>query len=271
LGIAVPAVVWDDPERQLVLWEDVGDMSLYVFCRQAASRTQIMDGYRQVLEFLVDLQGRTADRLDECRWLRYQPFGYETMRWETDYFRTCFLEQYCGLTREDTRTLEPELHCLAAALADEPRFFMHRDFQSQNVFLCNDQVRVVDFQTAKRGLRQYDLASLLNDAYVDLREDEQELLLQYYLDVMERDQHVSVERRRFREVFLQVSLQRLMQALGAFAFLSRRKGKTGFAVHIPRALQLLQAGIFRAGQLPGLEETVGKARMALSAQPEGEM
>ncbi|MCP4713489.1 MAG: hypothetical protein GY868_00110, partial [Deltaproteobacteria bacterium] len=46
LGIAVPAVVWDDPERQLVLWEDVGDMSLYVFCRQAASRTQIMDGYR---------------------------------------------------------------------------------------------------------------------------------------------------------------------------------------------------------------------------------
>ena len=48
---------------------------------------------------------------------------------------------------------------------------MHRDFQSQNIYFKDGKPRFIDFQTATKGLLQYDAVSLLKDAYFKLDEN----------------------------------------------------------------------------------------------------
>ena len=86
-----------------------------------------------------------------CSYLRGRSFGYEAFRWETDYFSECFLKRFCGFTVENDEELDREFHLLADTLSREPRYFMHRDFQSQNIYFKDGRVRYIDFQTATRG------------------------------------------------------------------------------------------------------------------------
>src|SRR3954465_10155458 len=106
---------------------------------------------------------------------------------------------------------------------------MHRDFQSQNLMIQFDgSVRVIDYQGSRLGSVYYDLASLLLDPYVMLPDAEVFELLRYY--------HAkSLNPLSFEEMthqFLLAATQRVMQALGAYGFLSRVKGLPQFAQYI---------------------------------------
>ena len=57
----------------------------------------------------------------------------------------------------------------------------------------------------------------------------------------------------FEEIFHWCSLQRLMQALGAYGFLGLKKGRADFLAHIPPARRLLRE---TASRLDGLDEFV---------------
>ena len=57
---------------------------------------------------------------------------------------------------------------LAQRVADLPKGFVHRDYQSRNLMVVDDgKLRLVwiDFQDALLGPRVYDLVALLNDSY----------------------------------------------------------------------------------------------------------
>jgi aminoglycoside/choline kinase family phosphotransferase len=97
-------------------------------------------------------------------------------------------------------------------------------------------VRVIDYQGSRLGSVYYDLASLLLDPYVLLSEEDVFELLRYY--------HAkSLNPLPFEEMghqFLLAGAQRIMQALGAYCFLSREKGLTQFKAHIDPGEQRLR-------------------------------
>lgn len=65
--------------------------------------------------------------------------------------------------------LEDELEVLCRLAGEaRPRALVHRDFQSRNVVYYRGRYGLVDFQGARLGPAQYDLASLLHDPYVQL-------------------------------------------------------------------------------------------------------
>ena len=106
---------------------------------------------------------------------------------------------------------------------------MHRDFQSQNLMIQFDSsVRIIDYQGSRLGSIYYDLASLLLDPYILLPDDEIDELLRYY--------HAkALNPLPFEEMFrhfLLAAAQRVMQALGAYCFLSRVKGLPQFQAYI---------------------------------------
>ena len=101
------------------------------------------------------------------------------------------------MTIDNDEELDREFHLLADDLSHEPRYFMHRDFQSQNIYFKDGAVRYIDFQTATRGLLQYDAVSLLKDAYVVLQDSQREALLDFYLDMLIGVWGLALEREAF--------------------------------------------------------------------------
>ncbi len=112
---------------------------------------------------------------------------------------------------------------------------MHRDFQSQNVIIWDEQAYLIDFQGMRPGLPQYDLASLLFDPYVTLANQERTHLLKYYFERHGQGGNVA----EFEGIYLDCGIQRLMQALGAYGVIGLLKEKREFLRHIQPAIKTL--------------------------------
>jgi aminoglycoside/choline kinase family phosphotransferase len=111
-----------------------------------------------------------------------------------------------------------------------PKVCIHRDFQSENILMCGNEVRFVDFQGARLGPAGYDAASLLFDPYVPQLDDSASTrLFEYYLS--------KTVTGISEEAFYVCAVQRLMQALGAYGNLSIHKGKERYRRYIPIAVE----------------------------------
>jgi aminoglycoside/choline kinase family phosphotransferase len=105
--------------------------------------------------------------------------------------------------------------------------------------LKEGRIRIIDFQGGRLGPLGYDLASVVCDPYVNLPGTVQEHLIDAYIRVL--NTYLTYDAARFRREFLFLSLQRNLQVLGAFAFLSKQRGKKFFGPYIKPALLSLQS------------------------------
>ena len=174
-------------------------------------------------------------------------------RWEQGYFFEHCLGNFFKLPATKVRRLAglAALKSAAARLAALPRVLVHRDLQSQNILIRDGTAWLIDFQGMRPGLAQYDIASLLMDPYVSLAPPERAELLGIYQRLARRS-GVEVP-GDFEEIYQWCSLQRLMQALGAYGFLGLQKGRKDFLAHIPAARSSLRE---TAALLEGLDDFV---------------
>lgn len=245
-GLPVPEVYAYNRGLGCYLVEDVGDHDLYAELRvflplpTAESHSlpaRLPDLYEEAVRVLVSLQVDGAVDFDPARIHNPPRYDRELMlTGESGYFVREFLGNHLG--REAPAGLAAELERLAdrAAEAGAP-YLLHRDYQSQNLKIRQGRIFVIDFQGARLGPPQYDIAALLYDPYAFLPPRPREALLATYLDLLV--QRTGEDRGRFLDLFPYVGVHRLMQALGAYAFLGRRRGKPAFLAHIPSALSLL--------------------------------
>lgn len=254
-GLPVPEVHGsDDAVRQVVL-EDLGDVLLWHRARAAtegAGDVEVV--YRPALEALAAWQRRGTPVIAACPALADRVFDREALLWETDYFSRRFAREERGISeaRLANPALRAEFAALAARVEAHPRVLMHRDCQSQNLMWRDDRIWFIDFQGARSGSRWYDLASLLWDPYVALPCARRRALFEAWLDLSPPG--ISSD-EAWREI-LDAALQRVMQALGAFAFLSREKGLPWFRPHMEPALRALQETLVEKGNLPETESLV---------------
>ena len=140
------------------------------------------------------------------------------------------MKGHCGLN-EIPQGVKNFFSLLAVAVDAQPKVLMHRDFQSQNIMVRpNSEIAFVDFQGARRGSAFYDIASLLWDPYVCLPVEMIKDFFEYWRMHNKRVQAYTKEDAW--DSFIQASLQRLMQALGAYCFLSKVKGIKKFEQYI---------------------------------------
>jgi len=109
--------------------------------------------------------------------------------------------------------------------------------QSRNIMINNDNIYFIDFQSARSGPLQYDLASLLIDPYVILNEQIRNELLHYTMKKLKLNK---TETQNFLKCYQYCCLTRNLQFLGAFSFLSKIKKKKGFEQYIPDAVKSLK-------------------------------
>ena len=116
-------------------------------------------------------------------------------------------------------------------------FFLHRDFQSRNIYLSEDKIGILDWQGGRLGPLAYDLASLLIDPYTALTVRERDQIFQYYLDLLQDSDPKGT--MPFQESFPYLAIQRNLQILGAFSYLTKVKKKAHFEPFISPALKSL--------------------------------
>ncbi|NDY42999.1 phosphotransferase [Dissulfurirhabdus thermomarina] len=241
-GVPVPEILAFDPATGRLVMEDLGDARL-----QDAALARLgagdLDGlralYRRALEVLAHQQVAGGRGFDPA-WCHDTP-AYDARlarEREAGYFLEAFVRGRCGL--DPGPGLLAELDALAEGVRrhETTAYFLHRDFQSRNLMVQGDRLRVLDFQGGRLGPLAYDAAALLLDPYVEPPQDLWEPLLGDYLEALSA-LGVRVAEADFRREFARLALLRNLQVLGAFAFLSGVKGRPSFARHIPAALRRL--------------------------------
>jgi aminoglycoside/choline kinase family phosphotransferase len=188
LGLPVATVLAADLATDRFLMADLGSSSLQKATLAASGDDEaLLDIYRPVLAVLAQLQARGARGLDLGLCFESPELSPEfLLACEAGYFLEQFVVGACGLGPDEwpAGLLDDlALLCLRAGRA-RPRGLVHRDFQSRNLVLGLGGPGLVDFQGARLGPAQYDLASLLFDPYVGLGENPRRRLLAMYLDLL---------------------------------------------------------------------------------------
>ena len=260
-GIGVPEILVADSDEELILMEDVGTTSLYSIVKETSDMGFIEFLYKLVIRSLLHLQIEGNSGIEKCKPVYKRVFGYDVLRWESEYFSLGFLESFCDFSRTDIKKLDKDFHNLSLSLVNEPLFFMHRDFQSQNIVFNNSFVRIIDFQSAHRGMLTYDLASLLRDSYVSLPKEMRDRLIAFYYSLLQEKVDIYRDFKAFRRVYVLSAIQRNMQALGAFYFLSWLRKKKWFLKAIPQGLKYLKEGLDEIGEFKDLNEIANSTKV----------
>ncbi|MDD5153062.1 MAG: phosphotransferase [Desulfovibrionales bacterium] len=238
-GIPTPVIYGYDRTTGAIIMEDLGDAHLERAVREENNTGATERWYLEAVDILVNMQVRGADGFDTRYCFDTPVYDRRLMlERESGYFLQAFLQGYLGLeiTRDE---LSPDFERLADLAGEQhPTLFLHRDFQSRNLMVYKGRLRLIDFQGGRLGPPAYDLASLLFDPYVDLPDDMRESLFETYLRRMKIQQRINEE--DFRHHFWYIALQRALQVLGAFGFLTRVKKKSFFEPYIPVAVKNLK-------------------------------
>ena len=260
-SIPIPALIEVDLDKRIALFEDLGDLSLYSCLKCPRDHEEIEKIYRHVIDALVIIHTVATDHVSECPLLDKKSFDYEHLRWETGYFVERFVEGVSKLKTGNLPELNEEFHRLALKVDSFPKTIVHRDFQSQNIMIAKGGIpRIIDYQGARIGPPAYDLVSILWDPYYRLEDNLREKLLDYYIKkitnppqspfakvglrgIIGEEGQKEISEKEFRDTLIPCRLQRHMQALGAYSFLSSVKGKKYFLKYVPEGLRLLKEDI----------------------------
>ncbi len=235
-GAHVPEIYRWDLDKGRFLLEDAGDYKLQDAVLEGEDPFPL---YTAALETLVRMQMRAARGFDTSWCCQTPAYDRELMlRYESGYFREAFLEGYLGIRGKAGRLERPFTHLADMASRAGAACFVHRDFQSRNLVVTQGGIAVLDWQGGRLGPPGYDLASLLIDPYAGLTPRTRTLLYRVYLKALagEDPEQASL----LEETYPYLAVQRNLQILGAYAFLSRVRGKTFFEAFIPRAVASLK-------------------------------
>jgi N-acetylmuramate 1-kinase len=141
---------------------------------------------------------------------------------------------------------------LSLAKSEKPHLVL-RDYHSPNLIWMPDRkglkrVGVIDTQDCLMGHAAYDLASLLQDARVDIDFAWADELYAHY-EVL-RKQQGEFDRSKFRAAYVILGAQRATKILGIFARLAKRDGKSGYLKHMPRVSRYLARNLEHETLLP---------------------
>lgn len=257
-GIDAPECYGIDDRTPALLMEDLGSLHLDT-ALEAVGPEEELTLYGGCIDTIVTMETTATERMLETGFLAQKRFDMQVLIGETDYFAAEFIGRYCPVSLGEA--WEKERAELARFLASQPLVFMHRDYQSRNLIVKGDRIRVIDFQSAHRGPGLYDIASLLKDPYHPLPAQRRNMLLAgLHGRLKDRKAPVPHEFEAFREGFVLAGIQRNLQALAAFVRLGVVKGKKRFLESIPPALDLLEEGIDESGMFPAMKRMVEAIR-----------
>jgi tRNA threonylcarbamoyl adenosine modification protein YjeE len=236
LGYSTPALIAFSIEEGLALIEDFGSSVI------AEGGVPDSARYAEAVALLVDLHGRELPASlpvgDESYTLPV--YDIEAMLVEVELA----LDWYAPAVARATPPTGARMQFLAiwrellSPILSQPTTWTLRDFHSPNLHWLPERqglkrIGLIDFQDAVLGPPAYDVASLLQDARVDVPEDLEMRLAALYMR-RRTAADPAFDARGFAAAYAATGAQRATKILGIFARLDKRDGKPEYLRHLPR-------------------------------------
>ena len=227
-GVNLPEILGQDAANGFLLLSDLGKTTyldaLQPLRGEAGSRSQIDALYRDAIRSLVIIQlaSREGQLPDYDRALLERELGL---------FPEWYVQSQLGviLDADQARIMASTFDALLDNNIAQARVFVHRDYHSRNLMVCNPNPGILDFQDAVLGPISYDLVSLLRDAYIEWEEERViDWCVHYWEMARARGLPVPADFAAFYRDFEWMGAQRQIKVLGIFARLAIRDGKTAY-------------------------------------------
>ena len=247
LGLSAPDIYAADLAEDLLILEDLGSEGVVAGDPPAP----IEERYGAAIDVLAAVHRApapevlpVAPRVDH----RLPTYDRDAFLIEAELLLDWYIPHRGGTVSDEAR--QQFLSLWRAALtraATGPVHWVLRDFHSPNLLWLPDRtgvarVGLLDFQDAMMGPPAYDVASLLQDARVDLPETLEFALLGRYAQARQTDDpHFNLA--NFVALYALMAAQRATKILGIFARLDRRDSKPQYLRHLPRVWRYLRRSL----------------------------
>ncbi len=245
-NLSAPTIMHADLDRGFLIMEDLGN-DLIV---EGDPPAPIEVRYEAAVDLLVSLHRRKLpDTLPVAPHLDHRLPHYDIGAFLIE--AELLLDWYLTGDAAPTDLMREEFIALWSAALEPavtaPATWVLRDYHSPNLLWLADResvarIGVLDFQDALIGPPAYDVASLLQDARVDIPEELEVMLLGRYVNARRADDR-RFDAATFALLYATLAAQRATKILGIFARLNRRDGKPQYLRHVPRLLGYLQRSL----------------------------
>lgn len=258
-GILVPRVIATMPDHAALIIEDYGDVMLEGKIFHHADRNEygpIRQLYLQASDIIARFLSLTAT--PDAVWTK-RSFDAERFAWELRFFMQQYATPVVGIRwgKDEQVQFDAEVNLLAATLAANSRYFVHRDFHSRNVMVDGNELAVIDFQDARLGPASYDLVSLCFDSYVPFTAETRAELFDNALTLIRKKVGEKVH-SEIEALWRPMLLQRQLKAIGSFGYLTLDKKRGDYLKYVPPALKTLEDAKVSDDRWPLLSRTLLK-------------
>ncbi len=247
LGLSAPEILQADLDRGLIVMEDFGDERLI----GGDPPAPIQECYSAAVDLVASLHRRELpDTLAVTSQLDYRLPTYDMAAFliEVELLLDWYLVGAGAPATAAARAafVRHWREALAPAIEAPPTWVL-RDYHSPNLLWLPQRdgiarIGILDFQDAVIGPAAYDVASLLQDARVDVPEAMEMALLGRYVRARLSDDR-NFDTAAFTLVYATLAAQRATKILGIFARLDRRDGKPQYLRHMPSLWNYLQRSL----------------------------
>lgn len=249
LGLSAPEVYAKDVDAGLLIIEDLGGEG-------------VVDGSGPIVERYLEAAGALAylhaQRLPDVIAVegggdyRIPPYDLDALLIEVELLVDWYLTRQKASVSSGAKAIflnlwRQALVDVASAAPTWTPTWTLRDYHSPNLLWLAQRnglarIGILDFQDCVLGHPAYDVASLGQDARVDVPDDLELKLLAHYAK-LRRDADSAFDMAAFAKAYAILAAQRATKILGIFARLDLRDGKPQYLAHLPRVESYLRKSL----------------------------
>lgn len=236
-GINAPEVIYQDEQQGFFCLTDFGDCLL----SDVVNNDNMYSLYKNAIDALIELL--SIEKVTDYPLPIYDDKFVAT---ELAIFSDWLLVEHLNITLDnlEKEQLKACFKLLIDNAAEQPRYFMHRDYHSRNLMIVKGDVNkhgigVIDFQDAVSGPITYDIVSLLRDCYIKWPSVNVETMFSYFIESVSQRFNLNITEAQWQRWFDLMGIQRHVKASGIFARLHHRDNKNGYLADIPLTLSYI--------------------------------
>ncbi len=231
-GLHVPEVIVQDTEQGFLLLSDLGNDTYLSQLNKDTAQPLYGDATNALINLQLASKPNVLPAYDAALLMR-----------EMQLFPEWYLAKHLNVNLDAAQqsVLDKTFTILTQNILSQTQVYVHRDYHSRNLMVCENNPGILDFQDAVYGPITYDLVSLLKDAYISWEEaDMMDWVVCYWDAARKAGLLVPSDFSEFYRNFEWMGAQRHIKVLGIFARLSHRDRKDAYLKDMPLVMDYLR-------------------------------